>query len=64
MSEFGWVAMKEQGPWCKAINLPTPFPKGLGAGTVCGKWECWQHCARVRPPDDEICKRCLAAEER
>jgi len=66
-AEYGWVAMKEKGPWHKARCAIEGDVGGAWASIGCKRaseslWHFWQK-PRPRPPK-QICKRCLAAEER
>jgi len=67
VSEYGYVRLWN-GPWHTAsARLQPEEPWSLccaavKCGTVIGY--CWNMHTYDRPPDDEICKRCLAAEER
>lgn len=66
MSEFGWVATYT-GCWHKAIAAFRLSRWGVRfARTVCGVRAVYgydRYCTH-RPPDEQICKRCLAAEQK
>lgn len=63
VSEFGWVAMHEDGPWHEATYWVEGNPLGFCGESVCGVLADWQHCRKPRPPREQICKRCLRAKE-
>jgi len=67
VSEFGWLRCWS-GRWHKAkaeVDLTDPSWQRL-AGAICGTtpYYDWVLFQLERPPEAEICKRCLAAEER
>ena len=68
VSEYGWVAMHEDGPWHEAKEMPVwweyaAVPRAISVGVLpCGQYGTWTHWRKKRP--SRICKHCLRAKER
>ena len=64
VAEHGWVAQHPGGPWHRAVEGFDYERTTSWAYTLCHIVSGWHFWRLTRPPREQICKRCLKAEER